>query len=252
MRVVASFVVMAGVAAACGGAAETNLFDEVPSTAASSSASGGASTSGPGSSGGAASSGAASSGIGSSSSSGTCDPCPSSSSSSTSSSSSSSSSSGIVPFDAGPDIRPCNVNAPTSCRIDEYCHADGCALTGVCIVRPEQQALDLTPVCGCDHVTYWNSTIAAAHGANVAATGECGANATTCTRSSGCAGEGKCNLEQPLVCSLGDVKGTCWQLPKACIGTTGASVRRCNNQQCTSLCSAIVDERQFVPGTGCP
>jgi hypothetical protein len=119
-------------------------------------------------------------------------------------------------------------------------------------VRPEQQSLDLTPVCGCDHVTYWNSTIAAAHGANVAATGECGANAAACTRSTGCAGEAKCNLEQPLVCSLGDAKGTCWQLPKSCTGTSGSSVRRCNNQQCTSLCSAIVDERQFVPGAGCP
>jgi hypothetical protein len=122
----------------------------------------------------------------------------------------------------------------------------------VCLVRPEQQSLELTPVCGCDRVTYWNSTIAAAHGANVAATGKCGATASVCTRSVGCAGEAKCDLEQPLVCSLGDVKGTCWQLPKSCTGTNGPTVRRCNNQQCTSLCSAIVDERQFVPGTGCP
>lgn len=235
MRVVASFVILVGILAACGGAAETNLFDEVPGPKSNQTST---TTSGAVSSGASGASGATSGASGTSG---------------AGTSSGNTSSSGVIgPKDAGPPgPRTCTVGDPAGCAPGEYCKSERCGPTGTCAARSDQTP-DLNPVCGCDHVTYWNASIAANRGANVASIGACGATGIGCTRNSGCAGEAFCDLEQPLVCAVAEVKGTCWQLPRTCEGTNSRQVRRCNNQQCTTLCLAIADERQFVPGTACP
>src|SRR6476620_2086530 len=120
MRVVASFVILAGILAACGGATETGLFDDVPQGTSVPTSSGQGGTSGV----------VTSSGVGGSS--GT--------SGNASSSGSASSTSGVIvppPKDAGPPPGPrkCSTADPNGCLANEYCQAAACGAAGICTPR---------------------------------------------------------------------------------------------------------------------
>jgi hypothetical protein len=133
-----------------------------------------------------------------------------------------------------------------------YCKSEGCQDVGRCAPKPAAEDRQLDPVCGCDHVTYWNVSVAAIRGVNVGSNGEC-SSGIACTRNAHCSGDAKCNLEASTgICPAGEAKGVCWQLPKSCDGTNSRKVRRCNGLQCTTFCDAIDDERPFVASTATP
>lgn len=70
--------------------------------------------------------------------------------------------------------RPCGSNL--DCMRDDYCDGLGCGTRGWCIGRGTQTGCGgiLSPVCGCDGVTYTNDCSAAAAGARVSRAGGCG------------------------------------------------------------------------------
>jgi hypothetical protein len=141
----------------------------------------------------------------------------------------------------------------TDCFPAEYCSVSSCSATsGVCIKKPTTEVLLLDPVCGCDHVTYYNGEVAAAHGMNVASRGVC--TLPSCTKGT-CAGDAHCNLDVGTknLCANAPV-GTCWMVPKGCpVGTAGPHLKECGSGSCTTYCQAIVDEVPFYSqGSGCP
>ena len=84
----------------------------------------------------------------------------------------------ITVVDTGaPDLivaTPCTIaNGNNNCPDGFYCQSANC-MTGVCVAAPP--STEESPVCGCDRLTYWNTSIAAANGASVRATGTCANN----------------------------------------------------------------------------
>lgn len=233
-----SWIVLGVFLAACSGAKETELFAGSASSSGSSNGSSGA----PGKpdSGNTSSSSSSSSGAsGDTSSSGT--------SGNTSSSGASSGTSGNTD-DGGTE--GCNPAAKESCKSDEYCSVKDCGTKGVCVKKPSDEPRQLAPVCGCDHVTYWNADIAARHGISVAQSGACeGAQAATCGALKMCPVPASCNFDRGTRdnCQLANPTGVCWVIPSQCDGASNERVRNCNNSgtRCPSFCQAIRDEVQF-------
>ena len=89
---------------------------------------------------------------------------------------------GIIDVGPCPEVRPptpCGADYGNGCGDDEYCAFDeaiGCDENGAeaeCRLRPLACVEQLSPVCGCDFVTYPNACFAAMAGAGVYAYGEC-------------------------------------------------------------------------------
>jgi hypothetical protein len=166
----------------------------------------------------------------------------------------------ITVVDTGaPDVivgTPCTiVNGNNNCADGFYCQSANC-MTGVCVAAPP--STEENPVCGCDRLTYWNASIAAANGASVRATGTC-ANNIVCSANNPntCPTPSICNLEETAAgCDLVNPGGRCWVLPDTCpplpAGTT-ATTRRCNsNNACVSRCTLIMNGRTFFEDPTCP
>lgn len=67
---------------------------------------------------------------------------------------------------------PCTTNA--QCRESEICMGDGCEGPGGCVLADTSDCgVVLSPVCGCDGVTYTSSACALERGTRVASPGEC-------------------------------------------------------------------------------
>ncbi len=198
------------------GAATTSAGGASATAATSSSGSGGDASSSSvstGASGGASS--ASSSGAGGSS-------AASGSSSSASGSSGASSSSSTGSGSAGGLGDPCTTAADCAAPPPNsmlFCDKPGCgAGPGTCALQPKSQlglSQAAAPVCGCDHVTYWNAEYAAFHGISIAAQGACAAaGSIACSNTMPCPGTMKCNrlvADQAQCAPSAD--GTCWSMP---------------------------------------
>jgi hypothetical protein len=164
----------------------------------------------------------------------------------------------ITVVDTGPPdlgiTMPCTV-ANNNCPEGFYCASANCT-TGVCTAAPASS--DEEPVCGCDRLTYWNTSIAAANGASVRAAGACAAGTACSANNPNCPAPALCNLEQPSAagCNLLNPGGRCWVLPDTCppqaAGTT-PTTRRCNNNNaCQTRCNLITNARTFFVDPTCP
>src|SRR5207302_11214102 len=115
----------------------------------------------------------------------------------------------------------------TSCGANQYCTVTACGKSGVCTTRPTPTNTQ-APVCGCDNITYWNETLAAASGVNVATNAPCGDAGVKCSSSVKCATNASCNINVGLIASCGlGATGQCWVMPALCPSQT-RSFRSCN------------------------
>jgi hypothetical protein len=117
---------------------------------------------------------------------------------------------------------------------------------------PTAESTGLSPVCGCDHVTYWNSTLAEMRGVNLSDLNECTQPKTCGGALGGCSNGARCNVnvEKQSGCAGGSLAtGACWVVPNACPKLD--AVRECSDLACISLCQAITNEHPYyVTGIG--
>ena len=146
------------------------------------------------------------------------------------------------------------------CNQGLFCNAPGCN-SGTCQVPlpVPSQIKDYVPVCGCDGVNYYNSTISASFGiptdhAGVCTTLEevsCTKMGSPCTAGLFCSAEvanaGACPQSPSDV-----VQGVCWGVPVAC-DTNGPKGRGCGaGAQCADTCSLIQSQNGWHADATCP
>jgi len=162
----------------------------------------------------------------------------------------------IVATDAGPDGPvSCQWAATDPCGAGWYCAAPGCG-AGVCAPVATVEQDTRNPVCGCDQVTYWNASVAAAHGMAVQATGACSPG-KTCGGIAGipCPAGASCNyrLNNISECGGADMGGTCWVLPATCPTIMiGPTQRQCGAGMCDDECSLIKVGVYWYEDNTCP
>lgn len=154
---------------------------------------------------------------------------------------------------------PCDARDPNSCPAGLFCLTETCT-SGTCAPLPAQVP-EVEPVCGCDGVTYWNSSVAAHARMAVKEKGLCPPGpAKPCGGVSGgqCKPGQSCSLEQKVAadCSTTGPQGRCWQLPPTCPSGLGASnglgFMQCGGpDKCAPLCDLIRAGQPFYPAQ-CP
>ena len=150
------------------------------------------------------------------------------------------------------------------CPVSWVCAKLDClATTGVCEPRPVFCPPEPLPVCGCDHVTYWNDCVRLQSGALGAAPGECRADAMPCDSGADCGvANASCARFVPKdgVCD-NQAPGVCWVAPPLCEpGIEPLRWKPCGPNapdppKCVDTCEAIVSECPVIPvhhDTDCP
>jgi hypothetical protein len=163
------------------------------------------------------------------------------------------------PADAAPDGPveaggPCTWGATGACPQGTYCDAPTCT-TGTCVPLGTTESQTRMPVCGCDDVTYWNGTVAAARGMSVKDMGECKAPKTCNDMGVKCPQGTHCNA--PLANQAGCVAlihpGTCWALPKMCpMIVIGPKTRACGAASCEAECDLVKKDAPYYSDNTCP
>jgi hypothetical protein len=173
---------------------------------------------------------------------------------------------------APPDEIVCH--RPEDCPTGRFCAKSTCQdLIGVC--EPQTLFCDSSalPVCGCNHVTYWNDCLRRQHGVAASTDGECGADAKACASNAEC-DRGTCAhlLLPPATCADPAGPGTCWVTPPDCSATTdlrgwqpcvppqvgsggAGQIASGGSGPCASTCEALRDGRPYVALDGsaaCP
>ncbi|HVW27816.1 MAG TPA: hypothetical protein VHC69_20765 [Polyangiaceae bacterium] len=177
--------------------------------------------------------------------------------------------SGGTATDAGGGT-PCQ--SSQDCSIAWACAKRTCRdMLGVCQPRPVLCDPAAAPVCGCDHVTYWNDCIRQQYGVAASSAGQCGSDAASCFSGGDCGVSGaSCSHLLPAVFGCAPPgPGTCWVTPSDC---SAASDSRgwvlCpppsgsgpppsgggGPPPCKSTCDAIQSGGTYIalpPGTAC-
>jgi len=143
---------------------------------------------------------------------------------------------------------------------------DCAAPTGSCEPKPILCDPAPQPVCGCNHVTYWNDCQRRQSGVAASTAGQCGVGTVTCNTSLDCGLPGAfCAHVWPSAQPCGAVgPGTCWMLPVDCTNTPPAPKWiPCSATgpgptspfgNCVDTCTAIQSGQQYTlapPGTVC-
>jgi hypothetical protein len=163
---------------------------------------------------------------------------------------------GAPPSDSGTDGPvACQWSATDPCGAGHYCNATDCG-TGVCepVGTTEQDAR--SPVCGCDGLTYWNASVAAAHGMAAKGSGQCNPS-ESCGGFAGipCPTGARCNyhLSSQASCGIADQTGTCWVVPATCPSIMiGPTTRQCSAATCTGECELIKAGVMWYVDNTCP
>lgn len=142
------------------------------------------------------------------------------------------------------------------CENDEYCAASDATCTkGVCVQVPLGETNDLSPVCGCNGITYWNPSTAARAGVATKGTGACTTGAKSCGGIAGlpCPAPTFCNYEASdvVACNVSDFAGVCWGMPPFC-PLPGLGSRVCGTGKCTRPCEAIRAQERYYRDVSCP
>ncbi len=141
---------------------------------------------------------------------------------------------------------PCSWTGPP-CDEALYCQAKGCG-EGTCqpILSETGQEQGLTPVCGCDGISYFNQSIAASFGMAVAHDERCtDSEGVTCHKdNSPCPAGYFCSRRVAGVanCLLSpNQDGQCWAVPKTC-DPEGPKDNACANSLCYPICELMKGE----------
>jgi hypothetical protein len=159
--------------------------------------------------------------------------------------------------DAGaPPDGSTSCSTTADCPATWFCSKTNCGdVTGSCAPRPLICDANVMPVCGCDHITYWNTCLREDYGISADRPGECGANATACLIDTDCGTPGvTCAHLLPSMasCSVSGT-GSCWATPNDC--ATGLDIRHwlaCplpapgSAPPCVSTCDAIQSGRTHI------
>lgn len=140
-----------------------------------------------------------------------------------------------------------------SCPSGMYCNAPGCG-PGTCVEKPETEDGSLAPVCGCDGITYWNSSVAAKHGMAVKdPTDGCKVVGGTKCNSGTCPAGAHCDLHilNQTACGNFDLVPLCWMLPENCLGAASPESWGCVAGGCKSTCKLMLDGEQYYTAGAC-
>jgi hypothetical protein len=144
---------------------------------------------------------------------------------------------------------PCDY-ANNGCPVGEYCDAVNCG-AGTCKPKQADQDGTYSPVCGCNGITYWNTSVAAHAGEPIKADGACTiGNAQKCPNGI-CPGISKCgkSVLNQTACGGAVLLASCWTLPPTCADSAEPKAFGCENG-CLSKCELITLQDQYY-NEGC-
>lgn len=157
---------------------------------------------------------------------------------------------------AGSGDTPCHDNA--DCPSTFYCSKPACSEPqGICLPRPFPDDGMQAPVCGCDHVTYWNDTLRERYGVAASTPGECMMGARHCDHDKDCGVfDARCQhlLPPDQACGSALGPGTCWVTPIDCPPSANAEFQMCppagggagGAMPCITQCQAVQSGHPFI------
>jgi hypothetical protein len=168
--------------------------------------------------------------------------------------------------EAGADACDVVCHSNADCPMNWLCLKQGCQdMMGVCESRPVCFDSTPAPVCGCNHVTYWNDCLRQQDGVSASTLGECGAGTHPCNMNGDCPPGKTCSHLLPPMTACGGppTPGTCWATPSDCSATGDPrSWAPCappggsgGAGPCISTCQAVQSGHPYMPlapGAACP
>lgn len=156
---------------------------------------------------------------------------------------------------SGTGSTACTWGAVNTCAPGMYCDAPGCQ-QGTCAPIGGAETSDRTPVCGCDNVTYWNTSVAASNGQSVSKASAC-MPGKTCGGFANlkCPGKADCAYQfaDSNMCNAADIGGTCWVTPAVCPPVVvGSKAHACTSAKCGDECSLIKSSTSYYTDSTCP
>jgi hypothetical protein len=154
----------------------------------------------------------------------------------------------------GPGVR-CTIS--DDCPNGSFCEKPDCnAAAGTCEPFPAVCSDDLSPVCGCDGITYFNDCFRRGGGAASARNDECGHDAISCDDQRGCPEGAYCarllGFDHGPGCGP-DSHGTCWVLPTTCPPPSNSDRwTPCGGSDCVDTCNAIRSGKPHARASSCP
>jgi hypothetical protein len=148
----------------------------------------------------------------------------------------------------------------STCPTGYYCSMPSCdAQTGTCVLPPAVCDATESPVCGCDHITYFNDCLRQANGVSASTASPCQDTGWPCGPfvPGSCPDGAKCAQLGGFMhgpCDH-DIPGTCWVLPASCVTTTPSDYwDSCvdTGGACLDLCSAIRAGGPYRRSQQCP
>lgn len=145
------------------------------------------------------------------------------------------------------------------CPEGSYCDAPDCA-QGVCVKRGANEGPNKDAQCGCNGVTYWNTSIARKAGMAIRNGGACKPDAPGTALCGGFGGANcpgsSCNMQvaKKQECNIADQGGECWALPTQCPAVAvGGRSRACGlAPTCSDECNAIKKGGTWYDDSSCP
>lgn len=174
---------------------------------------------------------------------------------STSSSSSSSSSATSSASSTGSGPGGCTWNPQSNpCGPKQFCEDPSCGQNnskGICKPKPQENSDD-KPVCGCNGITYWNESVAGAHGVPAPHIGACIdlSKGISCVLPTDCPANSGASCRKAKSGCDGSVTGDCWVLPSGC-GGTSVKVQSCLTNDCQPACEVIKTNTSYDPSQAC-
>ena len=143
-------------------------------------------------------------------------------------------------------------SGPLPCPEGTFCDKPTCgSVKGLCKPRTRQTPCDSTyaPVCGCDHVTYYNDCLRRQAGVSLLDRDECAPTNPPCGPQNPCPAGAFCAHLSTPACDPSD--GVCWTVPPNC--PAGPSYLDCNDLSvCKNLCEAVISLKPFGYGLSRP